>query len=84
MSEAQRYQEKVFEAIEAGKTIGQSIALIVVSEGILRKWREIEPHEYIDPLIAAGLWPDTPEWDAAVETVREAYEVEIEENINRN
>lgn len=60
-------------AVEIGTNIGMAMAKDAIAEGVEdTRWTGIEDQD-ADQLTAAGIEPDTDEWDEAVEAARVAY-----------
>jgi hypothetical protein len=62
--------------LKIGAMVGRAIAHDVAAEGMPRQWTGLDPQD-ADQFLAAGISPDTPEWDQAYEAARAAFFAEI-------
>lgn len=59
-----------------GRKIGNAIARDVLARNMSRIWTEIEDQDG-DQLTAAGILPDSPEWEQAERAARDAFLVAV-------
>jgi hypothetical protein len=64
-------------ATEVGRAIGEAMARDAKAEDMPREWTGIDPQDG-DRATAAGIVPDTDEWDEMERSAREAYEAASE------